>query len=112
MESGYLVINQGIQNKKLNLTMKSVYQIAVFVIMIGISSHSNSQKKGKQTQLMKTQEQPIEISAFELRMNMNEFFILFSGIVEESADSIATSAQDPVINQNALLWKMYAIPTA
>ncbi len=92
--------------------MKSVYRIAVLVIMIGISSHSYSQKKGKQTPLMKTLEQPIEISAFELRLNMNEFFILFSGVVEESADSIATSAQDPLIKQNALLWKMYAIPTA
>ncbi|MCZ6899133.1 MAG: hypothetical protein O7F74_02740, partial [Bacteroidetes bacterium] len=44
---------------------------------------------------MKTQDQAIEMSSFELRLIMNEFFILFSGVVEESADSIQTLTQDP-----------------
>ena len=91
--------------------MKLIFRIAAVIILLG-TTQLNAQQKSKQTQLMKTQLQPIEISSFELRLIMNEFFIHFSGVVEEGADSIRALAKDPRVKENALLWKMYAIPSA
>ena len=52
----------------------------------------------------------VNISAYELRIRLNSFANRFSGVVETSADEITEKCSDPQIQQNALLWKMSAIP--
>ncbi len=53
-----------------------------------------------------------EINAKDLRVDMDAFYIHFSGIVEEAADSIATLTHNDTVAANALFWKMNAIPAA
>lgn len=69
-------------------------------------------KKKNQSAMMRDMEQPIEISAYELNLQMHEFYLWFSGKVEATADSIIMLSNDPQIDRNALQWKMYAIPAA
>ena len=69
-------------------------------------------KKKKQSAMMQDAEQLIEISAYELNLQMHEFYLWFSGKVEATADSIISLSSDPQVDKNALQWKMYAIPAA
>ncbi len=64
-----------------------------------------AQKKGRQFQ-------NIEISAHDLRLMMDDFFVRFAGEVEEAADHIIQFSPNNEVRQQALLWKLYAIPAA
>jgi len=63
----------------------------------------------ERTQLME-KFSPEEVTAFDIRARLNNFAILLSTSIENAADSIAASTSDPKIKENALLWKMNAIP--
>jgi hypothetical protein len=52
----------------------------------------------------------VEISAYKLRLELNDITLRFSGIIEKAADEIAYQTDDPQVKQNALLWKINAIP--
>ncbi|MBN7815165.1 hypothetical protein [Algoriphagus pacificus] len=54
----------------------------------------------------------IEISPLELRETMNDFFYKFARSITESADSIIQQSPDSSIDQEALTWKINAIPIA
>lgn len=54
----------------------------------------------------------IELSPLELRETMNDFFYRFERSITESADSIIRASSDSRIDQEALIWKMNAIPVA
>lgn len=54
----------------------------------------------------------IELSQTELRETMNDFFYKFSRTITESADHIIQASPSPVIDKEALIWKMNAIPIA
>jgi len=46
----------------------------------------------------------------EIRLQINNFAIRYSGIIEEAADKIISEADNPKIKENALLWKINSIP--
>jgi hypothetical protein len=52
----------------------------------------------------------IEISKAELRIRVRALALPFSGMIEESADSIIAETTDPEIRKPALLWKINGIP--
>ena len=59
----------------------------------------------------------IEFLADDLRpevlgTHLNEFTVIFTGVVEQAADEIAAQATDPVAQSNALRWKIQAVPEA
>ncbi|MCS5491032.1 hypothetical protein [Algoriphagus limi] len=54
----------------------------------------------------------IELSPLELRETMNDFFYKFSRTITESADNIIRLSSNPGIDQEALIWKINAIPIA
>lgn len=54
----------------------------------------------------------IEISPIELRETMNDFFYKFSRTISESADSIMRISSNSGVKNEALKWKMNAIPIA
>ncbi|GAA4847996.1 hypothetical protein GCM10023331_35880 [Algivirga pacifica] len=66
----------------------------------------------QQSQTMRNIEQPVDITAAELREYMHTFLVDFVDYVEVAADSIIHDSNDKEIKKNALLWKMYAIPAA
>ncbi len=84
--------------------------LAVPLILLIASCASQSAKQ--QSAMMRDSKQPIEISAYELNLQMHEFYLWFSGSVEATADSIMALSRDPRVDKNALQWKMYAIPAA
>jgi hypothetical protein len=54
----------------------------------------------------------VDISAMELSNRLNIFNFRFAALVESAADEIMAQTDDPIIRQNALRWKMNAIPVA
>ncbi|MFD2892770.1 hypothetical protein ACFS5J_12180 [Flavobacterium chuncheonense] len=54
----------------------------------------------------------IELSPLELRATTNDFFYKFERTITESADSIIKLSTNPLIDKEALIWKMNAIPIA
>ena len=65
----------------------------------------------RQTEMMEKSDE-VDISAMELTNRLNIFNFRFAALVESAADDIMTQTNDPVIRQNALRWKMNAIPVA
>ena len=65
----------------------------------------------RQTDLMVKSEN-IDISSLELSNRLYIFNFRFAAIVENAADEIMQKTDDPVIRQNALSWKMNAIPAS
>jgi hypothetical protein len=65
----------------------------------------------RQTDMMERSEN-IEISSLELSNRLYIFNFRFAAIVENAADEIMEKTDDPLIRQNALSWKMNAIPVA
>jgi hypothetical protein len=53
-----------------------------------------------------------DMSSYELDGRLNEFAIRFAGVVEEAADNIIEQSDDPLIRENALIWKINALPTS
>ena len=54
----------------------------------------------------------IEISNLELRLTMDDFFGAFVLTVTHAADSIINASSDYTIDNQALMWKINAIPVA
>jgi hypothetical protein len=67
-----------------------------------------SPKVASQTGFMK--ERGVEMTSHELRLRNYGLAELFAARVEESADQILQTSSDPVVRENAILWKMHAIP--
>ena len=86
----------------------------VLVLLLALPSEvlAQKKKKGRQTALMEKTEQEIELSARALRIEMDDFFARFAGEVEAAADSIILLSDDPSVREQALRWKLYAIPVA
>jgi hypothetical protein len=55
---------------------------------------------------------PEEVTAFDIRVRLNNFAPLLATSIENTADEISKSTGDPKIKEHALLWKMNAIPAA
>ncbi len=90
-----------------------LFGLAIAFLLPAYPLHAQQKrKKKKQSAMMQDAEQPIEISAYELNLQMHEFYLWFSGKVEATADSIISLSSDPLVDKNALQWKMYAIPAA
>ncbi|MCH4824156.1 hypothetical protein ML462_13335 [Gramella lutea] len=81
----------------------------IFISLVFISQLSCAQRKKKSVG-------PgggiVEISQQELRTTMNDFFYRFERSITESADSIMQLSSDPVIDREALIWKLNSIPIA
>jgi hypothetical protein len=61
-----------------------------------------------QTPLMRATE--LQVAASELRTTANALAISIPGDIEASADGIRNRADDPAVRDQALRWKMEAIP--
>jgi hypothetical protein len=55
-------------------------------------------------------EMGVEMSANELRVRNYGLAEYFAARVEESSDQILEASSDPKVRENAILWKMHAIP--
>ena len=81
----------------------------IFLLLILVSQLSCAQKKNKS---IGPAGGAVELSQQELRTTMNDFYYRFERSLSESADSIIKVSPDPVVDRNALIWKMNAIPIA
>lgn len=82
----------------------------IFLLLLSFNPDSRAQKKKK------TSVGPgggtLEISPLEFQATMNDFFYKFARTLMESADKIRDASSDPKIDQEALIWKINAIPVA
>jgi len=85
---------------------KTINTALLGIVLTGCSSTIPSE-----TSLMR-QTENVNISAYELRDRLNVFATRFSNSIERAADKIISQTADPKIKENALLWKMNAIPAA
>jgi hypothetical protein len=83
----------------------------ILLILLLVCQVSIAQKKKKKSSVGPTGE-TIEISSLELRLTMDDFFDRFARTISESADSIIRLSKDYKIDNEALFWKMNAIPVA
>jgi hypothetical protein len=81
------------------------------LVLLLVCQVSIAQKKKKKSTVTPSGE-TIEISSLEMRLTMDDFFYRFSRTISESADSIIISSRDYKIDNEALFWKMNAIPVA
>lgn len=86
-----------------------VFYWAVLALLL-ISQVCFAQRKKKQA--VGPAGASIEISTLELRETMNDFFYKFARSITESADHIIRQSSDSKVDQEALIWKMNAIPVA
>lgn len=94
---------------KLKDRYRSVIKFSLLLIVV--ISLKNCQTIPKESLVMK--EFSIEdISAYELRVLLNDFAVRFAYEVEQAADQIISQSDDPEINSQALLWKMNVIPAS
>ena len=83
----------------------------IMLVLLLVCQVSIAQKKKKKSSVTPSGES-IEISSLELRLTMDDFFYRFARTITESADSIIISSRDYKIDNEALFWKMNAIPVA
>jgi len=93
------------REKKMQHGMKhiSLLLTILFFFISGCSTLS------RQTEMME-QSETIKISTLELTNRLYLANFRFSDIVENAADEIMKKSDDPLIRQNALSWKMNAVP--
>lgn len=84
---------------------------AVIFLLFFFLFEVGCQTAPKQTRLMSTVEE-VDATMVEMKIRTHRFEARFSGIVEMAADEILERSSDPEIRENALMWKMYAIPAA
>ena len=94
----------------MNFSLKNF--VSTILILLLMCMHTTSAQKRKKQEKTTPAGQNIEISDLELRVTMDSFFDTFVLTVTESADSIIAASQDININNQALLWKINAIPVA
>lgn len=82
------------------------------LIILLICMHVTSAQKRKKQEKTTPGGENIELSDLEVRITMDEFFDTFVLTVTESADSIIDASQDLNIDNEAILWKINAIPVA
>jgi hypothetical protein len=87
-----------------------IVYIAMLMIFIGFFQ-SGCGSLSRQTDMMK-QSENIDISSLELSNRLYIFNFRFAAIVENAADEIMQKTDDQTIRQNALSWKMNAIPAS
>ena len=81
----------------------------LFLSLITILFMGCSTTAPQRTQLME-KFSPENVTAFDIRIRLNNFAALLCTSIENSADEIARNSDDPLVKENALLWKMNAIP--
>jgi hypothetical protein len=81
-----------------------VFILALFIIACSTTAP-------QRTKLM-NEFSPEDVTAFDIRIRLNNFALLLSSSIENTADQIIASTNDPVVKENALLWKMNSIPIA
>lgn len=84
--------------------------LRILLLFLFISQSAVAQKTKKKS--VGPAEGTIELSPLQLRETMNDFFYRFERSITESADSIIRASSDSRIDQEALIWKMNAIPVA
>lgn len=99
------------QNTMANNPLKLFLFKGFILILVIACQVANAQKKKKESAVTPTGE-TIEISTVELRLIMDGYFNVFARTVMEAADSIMRSSNDFKIDNEALFWKMNAIPVA
>jgi len=84
--------------------IKKIFLSFIVILYIGCSTTAP-----QRTHLME-EFSPEDVTAFDIRVRLNNFATLLSTSIENSADEITRKTTDPKIKENALLWKMNAIP--
>jgi hypothetical protein len=87
----------------------------LMVILLSVSLTTGCQTIQYESRFMKkTQAKGISynVSAAELRLQLDDLAGVFSGSIEQAADQIIAEPADKEIKRHALLWKINAIPTA
>lgn len=86
--------------------MKKTFLCLSVILLIGCST-----TVPQRTKLME-QLSPEDVTAFDIRVRLNNYATFLSSRIEKAADEIASKSEDPLIRENALLWKMNAILTS
>jgi len=81
------------------------------LLLVFVSQIATAQQKKKKSAVTPSGD-AIEISILELRLTMDDYFRGFARTVTEAADSIIYFSDDYRIDNQALFWKMNAIPVA
>ena len=90
---------------------KIVAKRLLFILFIFLFTiFLNSCKSVEPQTAMQNKLERLTYSSEELRLQINNFAIRYTGIIEEAADKIISQTNDPQIKQNALLWKINSIP--
>lgn len=95
---------------KSNFPIRPILTFWLLLILFFFIQIASAQQK-KKTSVGPTGD-TIEISPLEFRATMNDFFYRFARTVTESADSIISHSSDKSVANEALVWKMNAIPVA
>jgi len=92
------------------MNKRSIKKYVVFLfLLLTHYSLSSCQTTEPQTAMQNKLER-LTYNSEELRLQINNFAIRYTGIIEEAADKIISQTNDPQIKQNALLWKINSIP--
>ncbi|MEP0132826.1 MAG: hypothetical protein ABJJ25_11480 [Eudoraea sp.] len=83
-----------------------------FILILALVSQIAIAQQRKKKSTVTPSGDTIEISTLELRLIMDDYFRRFAGTVREAADSIMYFSDDYRIDNQALFWKMNAIPVA
>ena len=87
-----------------------LYLIKGFILILAFASQLAIAQQTKKKSAVTPTGDTIEISTLELRLTMDDYFRGFARTVTEAADSIMYFSEDYRIDNQALLWKMNAIP--
>ena len=83
-----------------------------FILILALVSQIAIAQQKKKKSTVTPSGNAIEISTLELRLTMYDYFRGFARKVTEAADSIMYFSDDFRIDNQALFWKMNAIPVA
>jgi len=91
------------QNKS---STRFLFFLSILLIYISLSSCQTTEPQSA----MQNKLDRLTYNSEELRLQINNFAIRYTGIIEEAADQIISQTNDRQIKENALLWKINSIP--
>jgi len=92
------------------MNKSSIKKHVVFLFLFLTSLFLSSCQSTEPQTAMQNKLERLTYNSEELRLQINNFAIRYTGIIEEAADKIISQTNDPQIKQNALLWKINSIP--
>jgi hypothetical protein len=87
--------------------MRTYFAIVVFILGFGCLQGCGG---SGQTSVFQSQMDTLGVTINQVRIGNLHKSIKIGNLVEQAADSIRAGSQDPMVRENALVWKMSVIP--